>query len=116
MDEVIQAVKLLLYAALAHAPEEEDCTDAENEMYADMQNLRESIERWEESKIEDDRYCASIKDISSDKFVVMFSENYLELGKMENRMIFFDENDAENTLEMLNDLHEGNFVLMKEKL
>jgi hypothetical protein len=50
MEEVIQAIQLLVYAVLAHAPEEDECSKLENEMYADMQNLRESIERWNEER------------------------------------------------------------------
>lgn len=29
---------------LLNAPEEDECTDEENEVYADMQNLKESLE------------------------------------------------------------------------
>ena len=30
---------------LLNAPEEDECTDEENEIYADMQNLKESLEK-----------------------------------------------------------------------
>lgn len=30
---------------LSNAPEEDECTDEENEVYADMQNLKESLEK-----------------------------------------------------------------------
>jgi len=39
LEKVYQDIELCLIMA----PEEDDCTDEENEMYADMSNLRDSM-------------------------------------------------------------------------
>ncbi len=124
MDEVIQAVKLLLYAVLAHAPEEDDCTDAENEMYADMQNLRESIERWEEDKaeaylnIEDDEdvedYCVSIRSVSTNLYVVEVDDDKIQFGFEPFRKFFYNKDEAANVLHRIKDMNGACFTVVEE--
>lgn len=46
----IEEIKSLLVMALANATDEEKCSDLENDMYADMQNLKESISYYLESE------------------------------------------------------------------
>lgn len=42
----LEDLLLRLRNLLENAPKEEDCTDEENDMYADMENLIESIENY----------------------------------------------------------------------
>lgn len=44
MEERIRKLYKELDFLLNHAPIEDDCSDAENEMYSDMANLKNSIE------------------------------------------------------------------------
>ena len=44
MEERIRKLYKELDFLLNHAPTEDDCSDAENEMYSDMANLKNSIE------------------------------------------------------------------------
>ena len=45
-NEELKNLKKLLENILAVAPDEDDCTDEENEIYADMQNLQESVTEY----------------------------------------------------------------------
>lgn len=42
-NERFKKIYNLIDEALANAKSEDDCTDEENEVYADMQNLKESM-------------------------------------------------------------------------
>lgn len=45
-NEGLKNLKNILKNILITAPSEEKCTDEENELYADMQNLQESITEY----------------------------------------------------------------------
>lgn len=45
-NEELKILKNILENILITAPLEEKCTDEENEIYADMQNLQESITEY----------------------------------------------------------------------
>lgn len=45
-NEELKNLKNILENILIIAPSEEKCTDEENELYADMQNLQESITEY----------------------------------------------------------------------
>ncbi len=49
-DDRIRQLKALLDIALKNATDEDNGTDEENDMYADMENLKESIEYYLESE------------------------------------------------------------------
>lgn len=50
-NEELKKLKNILANILVTAPSEEKCTDEENELYADMQNLQESITEYLEKNI-----------------------------------------------------------------
>lgn len=49
-NDRIRQLKTLLDIALKNATDEDNGTDEENDMYADMENLKESIEYYLESE------------------------------------------------------------------
>jgi hypothetical protein len=49
MNDAISQIKQLIYGVLANAPEQDECTATANEMFVDMQRLRQSIEMFESS-------------------------------------------------------------------
>lgn len=49
-DDRIRQLKALLDITLKNATDEDNGTDEENDMYADMENLKESIEYYLESE------------------------------------------------------------------
>lgn len=49
-NDRVRQLKTLLDIALKNATDEDNGTDEENDMYADMENLKESIEYYLESE------------------------------------------------------------------
>lgn len=45
MNNKLSELYKLVKSVLMEAPDEDDCTDEENEVYADCQNLKENLER-----------------------------------------------------------------------
>lgn len=62
----------------------------------------------------EDDYTASIREIASGLYVVEDKEGAVELGAEDKRLLFYDECDAENTLERLNEDEDGCYVLLRE--
>lgn len=62
-----------------------------------------------------EKYCASIKDIASGLYLVGLANGEFELGCEEDRLLFYDEAEAENVLDKGNDLYKACFVLLLEK-
>ena len=59
-------------------------------------------------------YCASIMDIASGLYIVEVANGDIELGEKENRLLFYDKAEAENVLDMGNDMYKACFVLLLE--
>ena len=64
--EKVKQLYRLLEEMLSNAPREEDCSDLENEIYADCQNLKESLARY--------RGAEDTADCSSEAVNEVFSE------------------------------------------
>ena len=61
-------------------------------------------------------YCASIIDAESGQYLVEENNGVCVFGSAENRILFYDEADAESTLEFLNDTTEYCCVLVAESM
>ena len=59
-------------------------------------------------------YCASIKDIASGLYLISVANGEFELGCEEDRLLFYNEAEAENVLDEGNDLYKACFVLIRE--
>lgn len=59
-------------------------------------------------------YTASIREATSGLYVVEDEEGAVELGEKSKRLLFYDECEAEDTLERLNDGEDGCYVLLRE--
>lgn len=59
-------------------------------------------------------YTASIREATSGLYVVEDDEGAVELGEKGKRLLFYDECEAEDTLERLNDGEDGCYVLLRE--
>lgn len=59
-------------------------------------------------------YTASIREATSGLYVVEDEEGAVELGEKGKRLLFYDECEAEDTLERLNDGEDGCYVLLRE--
>lgn len=59
-------------------------------------------------------YKASIKEIQTGKFIVGKPEDKYQLGDKEDRICFYDEADAENVLNELNDTTDLCFCIINE--
>ena len=59
-------------------------------------------------------YCASIKDITSGLYLISVANSDIELGVEEDRLLFYDEAEAENVLDMCNDVYKACFILLLE--
>lgn len=62
----------------------------------------------------EDDYTASIREATSGLYVVEDEEGAVELGEKGKRLLFYDECEAEDTLERLNDGEDGCYVLLRE--
>lgn len=62
----------------------------------------------------EDDYTASIREVTSGLYVVEDEEGAVELGEKGKRLLFYDECEAEDTLERLNDGEDGCYVLLRE--
>ena len=65
-------------------------------------------------KNENDNHAESIIEIGSGQFITEGTDGSLCLGDKEARLLFYDETDAENTLLMLNEEHDGCYALVDE--
>lgn len=63
---------------------------------------------------ENDDHAESIIEIGSGQFIAEGTDGSLCLGDKEARLLFYDETDAENTLLMLNEEHDGCYALVDE--
>lgn len=61
-----------------------------------------------------ENYCASIKDIATGLYLVSVANGEFELGCEEDRLLFYNEAEAENVLDEGNDLYKACFVLIRE--
>lgn len=59
-------------------------------------------------------YKSSIYEQKSEKYLVSESDGEFTLGDAEERLLFYDEAEAENVLMMLNDTTDLCFVLLEE--
>lgn len=59
-------------------------------------------------------FKASIYELHSCSYVTELNNERFELGDNEQRLIFFDKNEADNVVMMLNDIYDGTFVLLEE--
>ena len=66
-----------------------------------------------ESKTETE-YKTSIYEAASRKYLTEQDESGYALGEEKDRIIFYDESEAESVLEMLNDVTDKCFVLLDE--
>lgn len=62
----------------------------------------------------DGAYAASIREVASGLYVTEAGKDGAELGEKAERLLFYDECDAENTLERLNDEDDGCYVILRE--
>lgn len=77
------------------------------------------VEIWHPEEVEEKKpeYCASIYEAVYGDFVTAIDDDgQCTLGKEADRLLFYDEADAENTLERLNDASELLFLLLNESL
>ena len=61
-------------------------------------------------------YSASIMEIHSGLFITDGENGEFRLGNEEDRLLFFDETDAENTLLQLNEEDDGCYTLIDETM
>lgn len=71
----------------------------------------EGIVEEDEEEPDENEYEASIYEIDSGMYVVKENSGEFELGNYEDRLIFYDEDEAETVLDTLNDVSELCFVL-----
>ena len=67
-----------------------------------------------EELIGNDTYTASIRETVSGLYVTEAGNDGVVLGREEDRLLFFDACDAENTLDRLNDEEDGCYTLLRE--
>ena len=60
-------------------------------------------------------FCASIKNITQNTFVTEEMNGSVWYGPMEDRLLFYDEAEAEAVLELLNDIYADCFSLIVER-
>jgi hypothetical protein len=92
MKNTIQSIKQMLYAVLANAPEQAECTSEANAVFEDMQALRLSIELFE---------SAGAKIYNTDQFDDSDYER-IEDTKNENIIEYTDRQAAAERLDEIN--------------
>lgn len=110
MNEELSRLYDLLNRILMSAPEEDECTDAENEAYADMANLKVSLEGLFEDKgidpqeylpwYEDAWYREDLEDALEEAGVPVTEDNIrVFLEKAKEIGIFDDKSSMNEALE-----------------
>ncbi len=68
----------------------------------------------DESEENGNAYAACIREAVSGLYVTETDKDGIKLGEKDQRLLFYDECDAENTLEWLNEEEDGCYVLLRE--